>query len=169
MDQSFLIFAENQLSFLFQVNRPARPDYSDARACLVHKSLKICEQGRLAVSRDNPDTFSDILLTAQGAMAKSVEVSPMKSVAEELDFLRKSFRESLNVYAKRIETQLTQIREQILEQTKNPKPSGTQIRDLRDILTLCRTLDLKPEKGRRKDLKKIEAAVEEIQLMIQNW
>jgi len=102
-------------------------------------------------------------------MAKSVEVSPMKSVAEELDFLRKSFRESLNVYAKRIETQLTQIREQILEQTKNPKPSGTQIRDLRDILTLCRTLDLKPEKGRRKDLKKIEAAVEEIQLMIQNW
>ena len=102
-------------------------------------------------------------------MAKSVEVSPMKSVAEELDFLRKSFRESLNVYAKRIETQLTQIRERILEQTKNPKPSGTQIRDLRDILTLCRTLDLKPEKGRRKDLKKIEAAVEEIQLMIQNW
>jgi hypothetical protein len=102
-------------------------------------------------------------------MAKSVEVSPMKSVAEELDFLRKSFRESLNVYAKRIETQLTQIRERILEQTKNPKPSGTQIRDLRDILTLCRTLDLKPEKGRRKDLKKIEAAVEEIQVMIQNW
>jgi hypothetical protein len=153
MDQSFLIFAENQPAFLFPVNRPARPDYSDARA----------------VSRDNPDTFSDIPLTAQGAMAKSVEVSPMKSVAEELDFLRKSFRESLNVYAKRIETQLTQIREQILEQTKNPKPSGTQIRDLRDILTLCRTLDLKPEKGRRKDLKKIEAAVEEIQVMIQNW
>jgi hypothetical protein len=102
-------------------------------------------------------------------MAKSVEVSPMKSVAEELDFLRKSFRESVNVYAKRIESQLTLIRERILEQTKDPKTSGTQIRDLRDILTLCRTLDLKPGKGRRKDLKKVEAVVEEIHAMIQKW
>ncbi len=54
-------------------------------------------------------------------MAKSLEVSPMKSVAEELDFLRKSFRESINVYSTRVETQLTQIRETVLEQTKNPK------------------------------------------------
>jgi hypothetical protein len=102
-------------------------------------------------------------------MAKSVEVSPMKSVAEELDFLRKSFRKSVNVYAKRIESQLTLIRERILKQTKDPKTSGTQIRDLRDILTLCRTLDLKPGKGRRKDLKKVEAVVEEIHAMIQKW
>jgi uncharacterized protein YfkK (UPF0435 family) len=102
-------------------------------------------------------------------MAKSLEVSPMKSVAEELDFLRKSFRESLDVYAARIEGQLTRIRETILEQTKKTKISASHIRDLRDIITLCRTLDLKSDKGRRKDLKKIESAVEEIHAMIQNW
>ena len=101
-------------------------------------------------------------------MAKSLEVSPIKSVAEELDLLRKSFRESINAYAKRIETQLAQAREQILAQTKNSKTQASRIRDLRDILTLCRTLDLKPDKGRRKDLKKIESALEEIQAMIQN-
>ena len=93
----------------------------------------------------------------------------MKSVAEELGFLRKSFRQSANAYAARIEGQLTQIRERILEQTNNPKTSASHIRDLRDIITLCRTLDLKPDKGRRKDLKKIESAVEEIHVMIQNW
>jgi hypothetical protein len=102
-------------------------------------------------------------------MAKSLEVSPMKSVAEELDFLRKSFRECVNVYAKRVEAQLLQIRESVLEQTKNPKLPPGHIRDLRDMITLCRTLDVKPEKGRRKDLKKIDTAVEELHLMIQNW
>jgi hypothetical protein len=102
-------------------------------------------------------------------MAKSLEASPMKSVAEELDFLRKSFRECLNVYAKRIEAQLMQVRENVLEQTKNPKLPPAQIRDLRDMITLCRTLDIKPEKGRRKDLKKVETAVEELHVMIQNW
>ena len=93
----------------------------------------------------------------------------MKSVAEELDFLRKSFRESVNAYATRIETQLTLARERIIDLTKTSKPQPSCIRDLRDILTLCLTLDLKPDKGRRKDLKKIEAAVDEIDAMIQNW
>jgi hypothetical protein len=102
-------------------------------------------------------------------MPKSLEISPIKSVAEELDLLRKSFRESVNAYAKRIETQLAQAREHILAQTKDPKTQPSRIRDLRDIITLCRTLDLKPDKGRRKDLKKIESALEEIEAMIQSW
>jgi hypothetical protein len=34
-----------------QMNSPARPDYSDALACIVHKSLKICEQCRLQSDR----------------------------------------------------------------------------------------------------------------------
>jgi hypothetical protein len=102
-------------------------------------------------------------------MAKSLEVSPMKSVAEELDFLRKAFRECINVYATRIETQLLQVRETVLEQTKNPKLPPSHIRDLRDMITLCRTLDIKPEKGRRKDLKKFDTLVEELHALIQNW
>jgi len=103
------------------------------------------------------------------AMAKSLEVSPMKSLAEELGFVRKSFRESIHVYSTRIETQLTKIRDAILEQAKNPKLPPAQIRDLRDMITLCRTLDLKPEKGRRKDLKKIDTLVEELEIMVQSW
>jgi hypothetical protein len=102
-------------------------------------------------------------------MAKSLEVSPMKSLAEELDFVRKSFRESIEVYATRVEKQLAQIRHAVLEQTKNPAVPAAKIRDLRDMITLCRTLDLKPEKGRRKDLKKIDTLLEELHLMVQNW
>ena len=102
-------------------------------------------------------------------MAKSLEVSPMKSLAEELEFVRKSYRESIQVYSRRVETQLTEIRDIVLEQTKTPNLQPARIRDLRDMITLCRTLDLKPEKGRRKDLKKIDTLLEELQLMVQNW
>jgi hypothetical protein len=102
-------------------------------------------------------------------MAKSLDVSPMKSLAEELDFVRKSFRESIQTYSARVEAQLTQIRDTVLAQTKNPHVPAAQIRDLRDMITLCRTLDLKPEKGRRKDLKKIDSLLEELHLMIQSW
>jgi hypothetical protein len=103
------------------------------------------------------------------AMAKSLEVSPMKSLAEELDFVRKSFRESILVYSRRVETQLNEIREAVIQQTKLATPPTAQIRDLRDMITLCRTMDLKPEKGRRKDFKKIDTLLEELQLMIQKW
>jgi hypothetical protein len=102
-------------------------------------------------------------------MAKSLEVSPMKSLAEELEFVRKSFRESIEVYSARVESQLTKIRDAVLEQTKHASLPPAQIRDLRDMITLCRTLDLKPEKGRRKDFKKIDTLVEELHLLIQNW
>jgi hypothetical protein len=102
-------------------------------------------------------------------MAKSLEVSPMKSLAEELEFVRKSYRESIQAYSRRVEIQLTEIREIVLEQTKKPNLQPARIRDLRDMITLCRTLDLKPEKGRRKDLKKIDTLLEELHLMVQNW
>jgi hypothetical protein len=122
-----------------------------------------------ALSRDNSAPFRHSLSFFHSAMAKSLEASPMKSLAEELDFVRKSFRESIQVYSARIETQLAQIRDAVLEQVKNPNLPPAQIRDLRDMITLCRTLDLKPDKGRRKDLKKVETLVEELHLMIRNW
>jgi hypothetical protein len=37
------------------------------------------------------------------------------------------------------------------------------------MITLCRTLDIKPEKGRRKDLKKIDSLIDELNLMVENW
>jgi hypothetical protein len=102
-------------------------------------------------------------------MAKSLEVSPMKSLAEELEFIRKAYRESMQVYSRRVEAQLTSLRDTVLKQTANPNPPPAQLRDLREMITLCRTLDLKPEKGRRKDLKKIDTLLDELQLLVKNW
>ena len=45
----------------------------------------------------------------------------------------------------------------------------SEIHDLRDMLTLLRTLDVKPEAGRRKDLKKIESLVEDLRALSERW
>jgi hypothetical protein len=102
-------------------------------------------------------------------MAKSLDVSPAKSFAEEVEILRKSFRACLDVYASRVEAELGHIKEVTLAKTQSAHLSQNTIRDLRDMITLCRTLDIKPEKGRRKDLKKIDTLVDELNLMVENW
>jgi hypothetical protein len=102
-------------------------------------------------------------------MPKTLETSPMKSLAEELDLIRKKFRQCLDVYATRVEQDLLDIRQAVLDQAKSEDIQSGQIRDLRDMLTLCRTLDIKTEKGRRKDLKKFDTLIQELQLLSKNW
>jgi hypothetical protein len=45
----------------------------------------------------------------------------------------------------------------------------SEIHDLRDMLTILRTLQVKPEAGRRKDLKKIETLIDDLRLLSERW
>jgi len=101
-------------------------------------------------------------------MAKSIEISPTKSFVEELEILRKSLRDCLDAYVQRLEHELDQIKERALAHG-TPEPAATHIRDLRDMISLCRTLEIKPDKGRRKDLKKIDSLIEELSVIVANW
>ena len=100
-------------------------------------------------------------------MAKSIEISPTKSFVEELEILRKSLRDCLEAYVQRLEHELDQIKERAL--AHGTEPAATHIRDLRDMISLCRTLEIKPDKGRRKDLKKIDSLIEELSVIVANW
>lgn len=44
-----------------------------------------------------------------------------------------------------------------------------QLHDLRDMLTLLRTMQIKPQEGRRKDLKKIETIISDLVLLTAGW
>jgi hypothetical protein len=100
---------------------------------------------------------------------EAVNASPMKSAAEELDFLRKVFREIVASYSSRVEGEIAQIREAVISEEKKKKISSSRLRDARDIITLVRTLDVKTEKGRRRDLKKIDLMIEELNRFVENW
>ena len=119
----------------------------------------------------------------------SVEASPYKSAAEELDALRKTFRVAVRHYSERVDMEIIRLRERIAQAgeafQENDKvkaaagprgrpaagrsETGSQIHDLRDMLTVLRTLEVKPAAGKRRDLKKIESAVDELRMLIERW
>ncbi len=119
-----------------------------------------------------------------------VEASPFKSAADELDALRKTFRVACRHYAERVDMEIIRLRERVAAageahrdndkvkaaagpRGRSPGTGGRdanfQIHDLRDMLTVLRTLEIKPGAGRRRDLKKIEAAVEDLPMLVERW
>jgi hypothetical protein len=99
----------------------------------------------------------------------SPEASPAKSVIEELDALRNEFRSALLAYAGRIEEEIALVQTSVGKLTGPKKIPAAKLRDLRDMLTLLRKFSIKPEKGRRKDLKKIDALVGDLSMLIEQW
>ena len=95
--------------------------------------------------------------------------SPIKSAVDEIEALRRLFRATLKNFASSVETDLDHLREGIAAQeatVKKPKISAELLRDARDMVTLLRNLDIKPEKGRRRDLKKIEGVIGDLQKIL---
>ncbi len=101
--------------------------------------------------------------------AEAPEASPAKSVSEELDALRAEFRSALSAYASRIEEEIGAIQAAANTIAAKKKIPAAQLRDLRDMLTVLRKFSIKPEKGRRKDLKKIDALVGDLTMLIEHW
>ena len=97
------------------------------------------------------------------------EASPVKSLAEELETLRQLWRQCVQTYAAGVESTLDQVQASVLAQQKVRKLPVNKLGDLRDMLAMCRSLNLRPEKGRRKDLKKIESLLEELHLLTERW
>jgi hypothetical protein len=104
----------------------------------------------------------------QGSMKNDgSEASPSKAVVSELQDLRAELRESASSYAARLDAEIERVREAV--EAAGGNSSSAKIRDLRDMLTLLRNRQLKPDKGRRKDLKKIESVVDDLAMLIENW
>jgi len=93
----------------------------------------------------------------------------MKAVIEELDTLRTHLRQALESYGERLDGEIAQVQQSILIESENKKVAVSRLRDMRDILTVLRKSQFKPEKGRRKDIKKIDALVGDLTLLIENW
>lgn len=96
------------------------------------------------------------------------EASPMKAVVGELENLRQSLRETLSHYQARLEGDIDAIRD-VVSQDLGSKIDSGKLRDLRDMLTVLRHAQVKAEKGRRKDVKRIEGVVADLKILIEHW
>jgi hypothetical protein len=98
-----------------------------------------------------------------------IEASPVKAVIEALQELRAEVRQSADSYTARLDSEIERVRAAV-EAGSNPRSlSSARLRDLRDMLTLLRRREIKADKGRRKDLKRLESIVSDLGMLIENW
>lgn len=99
----------------------------------------------------------------------SAEELPVKPALEELAFVRKAFQDAAAHFVARIEGDLNGVREAISIIATRKRAPSERVKDLRDVLLILREIELKPEKGRRRDLKKVESAVKDLRQIIDGW
>jgi hypothetical protein len=93
------------------------------------------------------------------------DASPAKSLGEALSALRRNLRQALRSYETKLAGDLEAVIAWNTALAENGKPTREQLRDIGDMLGLIRKLKVKPEKGRRRDLRKLDTVVEDLVLL----
>ena len=89
----------------------------------------------------------------------------------EIHHLRQLFCDTLKAYGVGIESEIAQLADSLREglEESGPALSSKQEKILRQMVTLIRKVNIRPEKGRRKDLKRIEEAVAQLSALAEKW
>jgi hypothetical protein len=99
--------------------------------------------------------------------SKSRETSPARLLEAELAELRRDLRATIRAYGARLEVGLAESRAVLQSIKPAENISRERLSQLRDLTILVRKRKLKPEKGRRKDLRKIDSLIEDLQFLVQ--
>ena len=93
---------------------------------------------------------------------------PVTMLQAELRSLRRELRSTLRAYSARLEISLAQTSAMIATTKPADELSRDELHRIRDLTSLVRDRKLKPEKGRRKDLRKLDALIEDLKSAVQN-
>jgi hypothetical protein len=97
---------------------------------------------------------------------KGSAASPVKLLESELVKLRAELRETVRVYTARLEIQLAQSVAALQASRQSEELPRERLHQLRDLTSMVRKRKVKPEKGRRKDLRKIDALITDLHLFL---
>ena len=92
---------------------------------------------------------------------KQRETTPVTMLAGELAILRGDLRKTIRAYAARLDLDLAESVAAVSSKRAEAL-SREQLHDVRDLTIMVRKRKLKPEKGRRKDLRKIDSLINDL-------
>jgi hypothetical protein len=98
--------------------------------------------------------------------SKAAETSPVTVLETELARLRRDLRTTLRAYAARLEVNLAESRAALGSLKPVEELSRERLNEIRDLMIHVRKRKLKPEKGRRRDLRKIDSLIEDLRLLM---
>ena len=88
-------------------------------------------------------------------------------LTEELDAVRRDLRRTIRAYAMRLELDLAASIAAVTRYKQAEDLSRERLHDIRDLTILMRKRNLKPEKGRRKDVRKLDSLIRDLQSIAQ--
>ena len=98
--------------------------------------------------------------------SNGAETSPVHVLENELDKLRRDLRATVRAYAARLEIELAESRTALGSLKPVEELPRERLSEIRDLMIHVRKRKLKPEKGRRKDLRKIDSLIEDVRLLM---
>ena len=99
---------------------------------------------------------------------KRGETSPVRMLESELQFLRRDLRATVRAYAARLEIGLSESAAALNSYKPAEELSRERLHQVRDLTIMLRNRKVKPAKGRRKDLRKIDSLITDLHLFMQN-
>ncbi len=97
------------------------------------------------------------------------EASPVKSLIEEIETFRTACRGTLLAIGLKLDERIDTVKSRVEALGPADSLPSSRVRDIRDMLTLLRHVDVKPDKARRKDLKKLDTVSEDLEMMVEHW
>jgi hypothetical protein len=98
---------------------------------------------------------------------KTRETSPVTMLTDELDALRRDLRRTMRAYAVRLELDLAESVAAVAQYKRAEDLSRETLHDIRDLTIMMRKRKLKPEKGRRKDVRKLDSLIHDLHSIAQ--
>jgi hypothetical protein len=106
-------------------------------------------------------------------MKRKAAAIPEKALSQvagqQLALLEGVLQEIGRTYVSRLQREIRSVAGRIKRAQEGGELTRRQIRDLKEMLQQIGDLHLKPEKGRRKDLKKIDALIGTLDVLVENW
>jgi hypothetical protein len=99
---------------------------------------------------------------------KPGETSPVRMLESELQLLRRDLRATVRAYAARLEIGLAESAATLNSYKPAEELSRERLHQVRDLTIMLRNRKVKPAKGRRKDLRKIDSLITDLHLFMQN-
>jgi hypothetical protein len=98
---------------------------------------------------------------------KPQKVSPVTMLTDELDSVRRDLRRTIRSYAARLELDLAESIAAVNRYKRGEDLSRERLHDIRDLTIMMRKRKLKPEKGRRKDVRKLDSLIHDLHSITQ--
>jgi hypothetical protein len=83
-------------------------------------------------------------------------------LTDELEAVRRDLRRTIRAYAARLELDLAESIAAVTRYKRAEDLSREQLHDIRDLTIMMRKRKLKPEKGRRKDVRKLDTLIRDL-------